>query len=344
MLLILVMLALTVAGCVTWWLLRPDARLATLDVPNDRSLHATPVPSGGGLGVLAALFSGGCIAAASGRLDWCAAVILSGTLTIAAVSYVDDRRGLGVLPRLGTHFAVSAIVIFVADLVPAVIRLPGVALDVPTIFLVLGALFGSVWLTNLFNFMDGMDGFAGGMAVAGFSTLALLSGSEVPALTAIAVLAAAGSAGFLIFNFPPARIFMGDVGASALGFLAAALILWGDVSGAFPWWLGALAFAVFIADATVTLGRRAWRGERFWQAHRTHFYQRLVTLGWTHRRTVLMYYCVMSVTSVLTLSAERMNVPGQWLCIALAVLVLGVHMVVIAAWERRVQDLSGQAP
>jgi UDP-N-acetylmuramyl pentapeptide phosphotransferase/UDP-N-acetylglucosamine-1-phosphate transferase len=120
------------------------------------------------------------------------------------------------------------------------------------------------------------------------------------------LIVAAAAAGFLVFNFPPARIFMGDAGSSTLGMLAAALSLWGARDGIFPFWTAVLVFSPFIADASVTLLRRLWRRERIWQAHKTHYYQRLVQAGWGHRKTVLLEYLIMlgcALTAVFSLYA-----------------------------------------
>jgi len=156
------------------------------------------------------------------------------------------------------------------------------------------ALLFVVWVTNLYNFMDGMDGFAGGMACSGFLLLAILGwreGRETFALLATTV--ATAHLGFLVLNFPPARIFLGDAGSIPAGFLAAGFSLWGVREAVFPLWVPLLAFSPFIVDATVTVLRRFFRRERVWEAPRSHYYQRLVLAGWSHRRTVLAEYGLM---------------------------------------------------
>jgi UDP-N-acetylmuramyl pentapeptide phosphotransferase/UDP-N-acetylglucosamine-1-phosphate transferase len=158
--------------------------------------------------------------------------------------------------------------------------------------------------------MDGMDGFAGGMAVIGFSTLAWLGRAD-PGFATLCLIVAAASAGFLFHNFPPAKIFLGDTGSTTLGFLAAACSLWGSRVGLFPFWVALLVFSPFIVDATVTLLRRLLRGERIWEAHRTHYYQRLVLLGWGHRRTVLVEYALMLACAGSALLAVRLPPTGQ---------------------------------
>ncbi len=151
---------------------------------------------------------------------------------------------------------------------------------------------------------------------------------------------AAASAGFLVHNFPPAKIFMGDTGSTTLGFLAAACILWGSKSGLFPFWVAILVFSPFIVDATVTLLRRLLRGEKIWEAHRTHYYQRLVLLGWGHRWTVLAEYVLMLACAGSAALAVHLSPAGQ---VALAVgwiLVYGLLMWGVGRLERRRATVS----
>ena len=159
-----------------------------------------------------------------------------------------------------------------------------------------------MWMINLYNFMDGMDGFAGGMTVLGFGFLSYLAwkgGHQFFAILSLFIMGAAG--GFLFHNMPPARIFMGDVGSVSLGFLAGAFAVMEVHDGLFDIWVPVLIFSPFIVDATVTLFRRLLRGEKIWLAHREHYYQRLVLAGWGHRKTVLAEYCVMMACGISAL-------------------------------------------
>ena len=161
------------------------------------------------------------------------------------------------------------------------------------------------WYENLYNFMDGSDGLAGGMAVIGFGAYALaaqISGAQ-PLATVSAMLAAA-SAAFLTKNFHPARIFLGDVGSVPLGFLAAVLGLVGWNDGLWPLWFPVLVFAPFVCDATLTLLKRLLRRERVWQAHREHYYQRLVRMGFGHRGAAYIEYTAMLGCAAAALSAR----------------------------------------
>jgi UDP-N-acetylmuramyl pentapeptide phosphotransferase/UDP-N-acetylglucosamine-1-phosphate transferase len=191
-----------------------------------------------------------------------------------------------------------------------------------------------LWMINLYNFMDGMDGFAGGMAVIGFTTLAWLGRADA-GFAAVNLTIAAASAGFLAYNFPPARLFLGDTGSTALGFLAAACSLWGSAAGLFPFWAALWVFSPFIVDATVTLLRRLMRGERVWEAHRSHYYQRLVLLGWGHRRTVLAEYVLMLACAGSAMLAVHLPTHSAFL-LALGVgSVYGLLMGGVRRLERR---------
>ncbi len=164
--------------------------------------------------------------------------------------------------------------------------------------------------------MDGMDGFADCMAVCGFGAFALLGWqSSEPLFTVSSLVVAVSAAGFLVFNFPPAKIFMGDVGASVLGFLSACFLLWAASEKIFPIWVGILVFSPFIVDATVTLLSRLLLGHRVWEAHQSHYYQRLVRLGWGHRKTVILEYALMIAAGLSGNMATALSPHGQWILV-----------------------------
>ena len=153
--------------------------------------------------------------------------------------------------------------------------------------------------------MDGSDGLAGGMALIGFGAYAVaaqLAGDQPLAVLSLALCAA--SAAFLLYNFHPARIFMGDVGSVPLGFLAGALGLAGWANDVWPLWFPLLVFAPFMCDATLTLLKRLLRRERVWQAHREHYYQRLVRMGFGHRGTAWIEYAAMLGCALAALAAR----------------------------------------
>ncbi len=268
-------LAFAVSVVAVRLLIAPAVATRFLDHPNARSLHVRPVPRIGGLGIVA----GVCFALAA-FVPGTAAVALP-VLALAVISLVDDRWGLPAWLRLFAHLTVAAAFLTVA--------LPGLPL-VPMVLLTLAV----GWMINLYNFMDGVDGLAGGMGVTGFAAYAAAAwlGADSE-LMAVSLAIAGGVLGFLLFNFPPARVFMGDVGSVPLGFLAGAVGILGWNRGLWPLWFPVVVFAPFVVDASTTLIRRALRREKVWQAHRGHYYQRLVLMGWSHRRTILSEYALM---------------------------------------------------
>ena len=302
-------------------------RLAT-DIPNDRSLHVRPTPRVGGWGIVPVAVVGVLLAAPS---LWCAAV---GTAFLATVSQVDDRRGLPARVRFAAHLI--AVVGFVA------------CYPAPVPWLMLAALsFLMLWLVNLYNFMDGADGLAGGMALFGFGAYAVaaLTAAHPQLELALACALVAGAAlGFLLFNFHPARIFLGDAGSISLGFLAGALGYWGWLRGVWPIWFPVGVFAPFIVDASMTLARRLLRGEKFWQAHREHYYQRMVRSGMGHARTAAIWYAVMAVGIALALFARGRRPAVQWCVVAAWIVVLLLlGAAVDLRWRRFQSTLSEQS-
>lgn len=246
-----------------------------LDQPGHRSLHSRPTPHGGGIGVVLAAVAVGVWAGAP-------PVWLVGVGMLALLSLIDDWRHLPFWLRLLVHLAVSAVVVF---LHPAASTLASL------VVLVLIA-----WSINAYNFMDGSDGLAGSMAVVGFGAYAIgFAFANDAVLSALSAALAGGAAGFLIFNWHPARIFMGDVGSVPLGFLASGLGWYGYWAGVWPGWFPLLVFAPFLLDASVTLLKRLLRRERVWEAHRDHYYQRMVRLGESHAAVCVRWLRLMLV-------------------------------------------------
>ncbi len=312
------------------WLCSPAARLRLLDHPNERSLHATPIPRTGGIAILASLalglllelsltlMAGGPTRFQAIESGW----ILLMLLLVASVSLWDDWTELPPGLRFVVHGVAAAGVVLGAGLTIDALAVPRVGslalgwLAVPLTILCL------MWMTNLYNFMDGMDGFAGGMTVVGFGFLGYLAWAGGDGFVAVMSLLTVGAtAGFLIYNRPPARIFMGDAGSTLLGFLAGSLSVLGIHRGLFDFWVPLLIFSPFIVDATVTLFRRLLRREKIWQAHRQHYYQRLVLLGWSHQKTVLLEYCLMLGGGTSALVYTRVG-PGGRLCLLIAWLLI----------------------
>lgn len=296
----------------------PLARVL-VDRPNARSLHEVPTQRFGGIGLMAAALP---VAA------WCAGghygVVLACALALAIVSGIDDWRSLPVAVRLSAHAAAAAV---------AVAALAGAQADGIGVVSGIAIVLGVVWMTNLYNFMDGADGLAGLMTLIGFGAMAFAAivADQLALAMACGAIASAG-AGFLGFNFPPARIFLGDAGSIPLGFLAAALGLHGVLSGAWPAWFPLLTFSPFVVDATVTLGKRLVRGERIWIAHRDHYYQRLVLGGWSARRLAAAEALLMLCTAASALYALGQ---GQMLQCGILVGSSVLYAILIALVETR---------
>ncbi|HEY6093505.1 MAG TPA: glycosyltransferase family 4 protein [Gallionellaceae bacterium] len=271
-------LALLVSAGLIKLILSSRVRGSLQDMPNARSLHAAPVPRSGGVALMAGIFAAWLLS-----LDVMVWWVILPTLLLFAVSFIDDLRGLSVGKRLLAHMSAAALLVLGAG----VWQHHGLAVALLVWLL-------SVWMTNLYNFMDGSDGLAGGMAVIGFSTLGLASmWGQDEALAWLNFAIAGAAAGFLWFNFNPAKIFMGDAASIPLGFLVAAMGVWGWQGLLWPAWFPVLAFAPFVVDATVTLIKRSLRGRKITEAHRDHYYQRLVRLGAGHRNTALLGYALM---------------------------------------------------
>ena len=330
-----VVAAFAVAAASTGWIVSRGGSRWLVDMPNERSLHHRPVSRGGGIALLAGLAAGFAVVTVievpASRHGW----VLAGALIIGGISFADDIRRISPAIRILFHLAAAACVVS-AGLASERIDLPGATLDLGTIAGTAMTMLFVVWVVNLYNFMDGMDGFAGGMTAIGFTTLAVLCAHrDASMLVAASLVVASASLGFLLFNFPPARIFMGDLGSSLLGYLCAVMMLAADRSASVPLWISVLVFSPFVVDASVTLVRRIVAGERPWRAHRSHFYQRLVRLGWGHRKTVVREYALMLAcagTAVLALRASP-GVQAGLLCAWVAAYV--VLMVGVTSLERR---------
>lgn len=311
-----------VSAAVVWLSLHQGwAWLLAVDVPNSRSSHSLPIPRVGGLLVMPWVLLGAAILTAK-------ITLLSMTAVLVVISFADDKFGLPVVVRLLAHLLLSAL---------AAVEIGAFGL-LPLLLLTLVI----AWMTNLFNFMDGADGLAGGMAVFGFGTYAVAALYVGDLLTAqFSLCVVSGMLAFLLFNFPPAKIFLGDAGSISLGFLAAVLGLLGWQSGSWSFWFPLLVFSPFIVDATVTLLRRALRGERVWQAHREHSYQKLMQIGWSHRKTALAEYGLMATMAVLALALLHVE---RWVVLIVLSIVAMMYALIIVAIDvkwRHFQHVAG---
>lgn len=252
-----------------------------LDQPGHRSLHTRPTPHGGGIGVVVA-------AVLVGLWVGVPAMWLLGVGLLALLSLIDDWRHLPFWVRLLVHLAVSAFVVFLHG--------------APTLLASIMMLVLIAWSINAYNFMDGSDGLAGSMALVGFGAYAAgFALVDEGIFSTLCATLAGAAAGFLVFNWHPARIFMGDVGSIPLGFLASGLGWFGVWAGAWPGWFPLLVFAPFLLDASATLCKRILRRERVWEAHRDHYYQRMVRLGESHAVVCLRWLGAMMAGGALAL-------------------------------------------
>jgi Fuc2NAc and GlcNAc transferase len=289
--LLILMLTLLLAG---WLLVAAVRKLAlhwgVVDLPNERSSHSRPTARGGGIAIAVVTLSAVLIGWASQRLSNSVALAwLVGGGLIAGIGLLDDLRGLSALVRAAVHVLAAVVLLTAlglpAGLVPASWPVGlWVASWVAAVVLI-------VWSVNLFNFMDGIDGLAAAQCVFVAAAAALLLGwSQGLDDSVLPVLAmAAATAGFLVWNVPPARIFMGDVGSGFIGFglIAGALATSGH--GLVSFWTWLTLNALFVADATVTVLVRFLRGQRVYEAHRLHVYQKLVRRWSSHGQVTGAY-------------------------------------------------------
>jgi Fuc2NAc and GlcNAc transferase len=307
-----------------------------LDVPNNRSSHLFATPRGGGVAIVFGFAFALLTIAWETHFDLrrLSGLLVSG-LAIAIVGYLDDRRTLPASIRFGVHVAAALFVVLLFGGIPesalANWGLHGFWIGMAV------AVVSLVWVTNLFNFMDGIDGIAGAevvfVSIAG-AWLNWQAGGD-STLTAVTLCLAAASAGFLIWNWPPARIFMGDVGSGFLGFTVAVLGLAISQHGAVPIEIWVILAGVFVVDATVTLVRRVIRGDRWFEAHRMHAYQHLAQ-RWKGHLPVTLSISMVNLVWLLPWAwlATRNPADALW-CLAAALAPLLVLALVFGAGRDR---------
>jgi len=298
-----------------------------LDIPNDRSSHKTPTPRGGGIGIVAAFLAGLVLFAAIGIVDLATSVSLGGAgLVVAIVGFVDDHGSIRARWRLLAHFSAAAWALAWLGGFPPV-RFLGMPADLGWFGHIL-ALVYLVWMLNLYNFMDGIDGIAGlealsvGLGATVIYSFRGLAGQDwaLPALLALA------AGGFLIWNFPPAKIFMGDAGSGFLGLLLGLMSIQAAWNGSGLFWSWVILLGVFVVDATVTLMRRLLRGEKLYEAHRSHAYQHAAQRFGSHQFVTL----AVGAINVLWLLPIALAVTAGWLDGAVAVLIAYAPLVWLA--------------
>jgi Fuc2NAc and GlcNAc transferase len=283
-----------------------------LDVPNGRSAHRVPTPRAGGFAIAIVHLGGTTALGLLGLVDADVVIaVVGGGALVAVAGLLDDLRDLSPAVRVPTHFAAATWAVLWLGGLPS-LHLGIGYVPFGEFGLVLGVL-GTVWAINLYNFMDGIDGIAGveAVTVGGAAAALLLALGAVP-LALVAFLFAGASAGFLFWNWPPARIFMGDVGSGLLGFTFAVLAIASENWGALPLVTWVMLLGVFVLDATATLVRRVARGEPFHQPHARHAYQRATRFYGSHARvttTVLALNAMLAVAATLAVAFPRLLLP-----------------------------------
>ena len=275
---VLCLVAALLSWCLTIALEKRAERMGLVQQPNHRSSHVVPTPSGGGVAIAVATLAAGSVLGLP--------LVLVAAALIAALGFVDDLRDLPAALRFPVQGMIFGGLLWALGPLPPIGVFGGLVLAI-------GVLLAGLWWLNLFNFMDGIDGLAGSQAVLILCGVCLVWWTaDADAVSApafwLALVTAAATLGFLLRNWPPARIFMGDAGSNALALIIFAIALLTIADGGMRYEAWLILPAVFVSDATVTLLRRVARGERPWHAHRRHAYQQLAR-QWGHRRVTLLY-------------------------------------------------------
>jgi Fuc2NAc and GlcNAc transferase len=320
------------------WVIRGYAlRAKLLDRPNERSSHTVPTPRGGGVAIVSAFF---VALVALGYFAFADLHLLAGLggacATVALLGFLDDRHGLSARLRIVGHAAAAAWCLAWIGPLPS-FQVLGLTVDLGIGASVLGALY-IVWSINLFNFMDGIDGIASLEAISVGLGGALVWWLVQPAGDwPVTVLFAACVSGFLVWNFPTARIFMGDAGSGSLGLVVAVLALWSSRATPHLFWCWLILSGCFIVDATTTLIRRVLRGERFYQAHRHHAFQYAARKHASHKVVSLSVVAI----NTLWLLPLAVAVALQWMD-SLAGLLLAYGPLLWLALLYKAGDRAGQ--
>jgi UDP-N-acetylmuramyl pentapeptide phosphotransferase/UDP-N-acetylglucosamine-1-phosphate transferase len=311
-------LAAAISYLVTYWLVKVPVRGKAMDIPNERSSHRQPTPRLGGIGIVTSFMAtlpllwimvSASAASETAALRFGAALL--GYVVVAAIGFIDDVHRIGPLTKyvgqLGaTILAISCGVLFSGLTLPF-----GITLSFGALSIVMTV----AWMTgfsNIFYFMDGSDGLAGGVGVIySLALAAVCFGTDHRLLGAGSLIVGAACLGFLAHNFPPAKIFMGDMGSLFIGYALGAFAVVTTNSGErpAPFIAVLLIFGTFLYDGTFTLLRRLLHGERVFEAHRSHLYQRLVIAGQSHRRVTLTYY---ALSALLGAGGLVYTFSGDW--------------------------------
>jgi len=292
---IVISLALLVASAfITRQLVMNSHRFSKMDIPNERSSHQTPTPRGGGLSFVATSIVGFLLLALNSTLDRVDLLALCcAGMIVAIAGHLDDRQKIsGATIRLVLH-AISAIVLIIGIGFPSQILLFDQTINTGIVGSILGVIY-LMWLLNLFNFMDGTDGIAASEAIFVCLAGAILNHHVLSGInhSAAAVVLAASIFGFLLYNWSPAEIFMGDVGSGYLGIVIGGLSLIAAKQQHELLWVWIILLGVFVSDATVTLIRRLLRKQKPHVAHRSHAYQHLAIRLGSHAKVSLIVLAI----------------------------------------------------
>jgi UDP-N-acetylmuramyl pentapeptide phosphotransferase/UDP-N-acetylglucosamine-1-phosphate transferase len=306
-----------------------------LDVPNERSSHTQPTPRGGGLAIvfLTILVYTAYAVFLPGRFPVCY-IIAAGS--IAVISFMDDLKEVCTAIRFFTH-GIAAVIVLIFLGFWHYLTLPMFGeISLPAIVGIPVTFVWMVGMTNAYNFMDGIDGIAGGQAaVAGLGWIILGNISGQPGVALIGLLVLAGSLGFLWYNWPPARIFMGDVGSAFLGFTFAFLAVWAADKDSRMAAAGIILVWPFVFDSIFTLLRRLWKGENIFQAHCSHLYQRLVQNGWSHGKVSALYAMLAGIGILPAALFVRWPAAGSWSMLVLLPVLAGGLWLLVVYYEKQ---------
>ena len=284
-LLVILSVSVVLATTLTLIVRRSALNKQLLDIPNDRSLHTVPTPRGGGSAIVLVFFAAVAALTATNSVETKNSIILIGCgLIVAPTGFLDDRQLLShARSRLALHFVAAVIAVSVLGGLPT---LPVFGTDVS--LGVFGGILATtylVWLLNLFNFMDGIDGISGAevVSVCGAAAFLIHRTTHDYNIASLPLALAAATLGFLVFNWPPAKIFMGDVGSGFVGFIVGIFSLIAADSAGLLGWVWVILLGVFIVDATVTLIGRLFRKQKPHVAHRSHAFQHLALRFGSHK-------------------------------------------------------------
>jgi UDP-N-acetylmuramyl pentapeptide phosphotransferase/UDP-N-acetylglucosamine-1-phosphate transferase len=318
------------SALVTWLSIRYAYHRALVDMPGQRRSHSVPTPRGGGIGIVVTVLLGLSLSPDHYiNLLWESPIVP--VLLVASVGWIDDHRGLRAIWRLLAHFFAIVMQWWPAFLLivvwPWAIGAASTQATMLHIALMAAIWVACVWSINLHNFMDGINGLLAAQAIFIFTALSVLSYGQDRFMLQ---LFASAVAGFLPFNFPRARVFMGDVGSGVLGLLIA-IAVWQSIRSTGSAYSGLIACSAFVTDATCTLLSRMLRGRRWYSAHREHLYQWLVRSGFSHARVVAFYmgwnlFVVVPVLYAVNRGAVLQSQFDGW------VWMLAVYALAFAVW------------